>query len=123
MRNWLGPRTPATQLNSLPQQPTRRNHSVPVYKWRLSFDGGHNQSIGAFLERVEELSRARSVSHTELFESAVDLFSGTSLVWYRSTMQRIISWDELRREMRTVFRSPDYEFRHNQEIFNRFQEE
>lgn len=111
LQNWLGPRTPAPELNFLPRQHTHRNHSVPVYKWRHKFDGGHNQSIGAFLEMVEELSRARGVRHTEFFGSAVDLISGTALVWYRSTVQRIKTWDELFREMRTVFRSPDYEFR------------
>lgn len=100
-----------------------RQKLIPVYKWGLRFDGQSDQSVGSFLERVEELRRARGVSHDELFESAVDLFSGPALVWYRSTLTRIISWEELCQEMKIVFQSPDYDFRLRQEISNRLQGE
>lgn len=96
-------------------------HHVPVFKWGLQFEYSSNQSIGSFLQRVEELRRARGVSEEELFESAVDLFKGTTLVWYRSTLGRIKSWRELCEELRTVFQSPDYDFRLQREIINRFQ--
>lgn len=100
-----------------------RQHSIPVYKWGIRFDGHPDSSIGSFLERVEELRRARGVRPKELFESAVDLFSGPALVWYRSTLSRITSWEELCHEMKIVFQSPDYDFRLRQEIFNRLQGE
>lgn len=98
-----------------------RMRSIPVYKWGVRYDNESGQSIGAFLERVEELRRARGVSEQELFESAVDLFAGTALVWYRSTIGRINSWAALCKEMRIVFQTPDYDFRLHQEIFNRVQ--
>lgn len=104
--------------SSLPQQ---RGKSIPVCKWNLKFDGGSKQSVASFLERAEELRRARGVSVEELFESAVDLFAGPALVWYRSTLPRITSWEQLCNEMKIVFRSPDYDFRLQQEIFNRLQ--
>ncbi|KAG8295000.1 hypothetical protein J6590_090320, partial [Homalodisca vitripennis] len=66
-----------------------RSKSVPVYKWGIQFDNSPGQSIGAFLERVEKLRRARGVTPQELFNSAVDLFSGSALIWYRSTQSRI----------------------------------
>jgi hypothetical protein len=97
--------------------------AVPVYKWGLRFDGQGGQSVGAFLERVEEIRRARGLSCDDLFKSAVDLFSGQAIVWYRSTQSRVRSWDELCNEMRIVFRSPDYDFRLQQEIFSRVQGE
>jgi hypothetical protein len=100
---------------------TLRSKSIPVYKWGIKFDNSSSQSIGAFLERVEELRRARGVSQRELFESAVDLFSGPALIWYRSTLARISSWEELCKELRTVFQAPDYEIRLQQEIFSRLQ--
>lgn len=95
---------------------------VPVYKWGLKFDNT-GPSIAAFLERVEELRRARGVTHQELFESAVDLFAGAALVWYRSSASRIHSWIQLSKELREVFQPPDYDFRLHQEIFNRVQGE
>lgn len=97
--------------------------SVPVYKWGLKFDNQAKQTVGAFLERVEELSRARGVTHKDLFESAVDLFSGQALIWYRSVQSRVNSWEELKREMKIVFQAPDYNFRLMQEIFSRTQGE
>ncbi|XP_046674651.1 uncharacterized protein LOC124363447 [Homalodisca vitripennis] len=98
-----------------------RSKSVPVYKWGVQFDNSPGQSIGAFLERVEELRRARGVTPQELFNSAVDLFSGSALIWYRSTQSRISSWEELCKERRIVFQAPDYDFQLQQEIFTRVQ--
>lgn len=99
-----------------------RPRYVPVYKWGLKFDNsGH--SIAAFLERVEELRRSRGVTHQELYESAVDLFDGSALVWYREATHRIKSWHQLTKELREVFQPADYDFRLHHEIFNRVQGE
>lgn len=96
---------------------------VPVYKWGLQFSNGPGQSIGAFLQRVEELRHARGVSETQLFRSAVDLFTGNALIWYRSTVGRINSWEQLCTEMKLVFQTPDYDDMLLQEIMNRTQGE
>ena len=72
------------QLIQQSQSLAANTKTVPVYKWGLRFDGQGGQSVGAFLERVEEIRRARRVTHEELFKSAVDLFAGQALVWYRS---------------------------------------
>ncbi|KAG8295657.1 hypothetical protein J6590_075403 [Homalodisca vitripennis] len=86
------------------------------------FDG-RSQSVGAFLQRVEELRRARGVTPTEPFESAVDLFSGPALVWYRSTIGRINTWEQLCQDLEVVFQAPDHDIGLQQEIFNRMQGE
>lgn len=65
--------------------------SVPDFKWGLQFSNSPGQSIGAFLQRVEELRRARGITEIQLFRSAVDLFTGNALIWYRSTVGRISS--------------------------------
>jgi len=95
--------------------------AVPVYKWGLQFSNSPGQSIGAFLQRVEELRRARGVSEQQLFRSAVDLFAGSALIWYRSTVGRVKSWEELCKELKLVFRTPDYDDMLIQEIMNRTQ--
>lgn len=78
-----------SQENHLKDKPARLSKTVPVFKWGLKFDNESGQSVGAFLERVEELRRACGLSEEDLFESAVDLFSGSALIWYRSTISRI----------------------------------
>ncbi|XP_046686615.1 uncharacterized protein LOC124372281 [Homalodisca vitripennis] len=97
-----------------------RPRPVPVYKWSLKFDNS-GPSIAYFLERVEELRRARGITHQELYESAVDLFAGPALVWYRAAATRIRSWHQLTKELREAFQSADYILRLHQEIFNRVQ--
>lgn len=109
--------------NGCSSQATVRSNSVPVYKWGLKYDPESSQSVGSFLQRVEELRRARGVSQLELFDAAVDLFSGQALVWYRSVQRRVKTWEELCKEMRIVFQSPDYDIRLQREIFNRIQGE
>lgn len=76
--------------------------AVPVYKWRLNFDGSSNQSIGSFLERVEEIRRARGVTEQDLFQSAVDLFRGQALIWFQSIAVRVKTWHELCKEVYCV---------------------
>lgn len=97
--------------------------TIPVFKWGLKFDGDGSSSVAAFLERAEELSRARGLPYSELYDSAVDLFSGSALMWYRSAYRRISSWDELKTELKLVFQSADYDDRLQQEILHRTQGE
>jgi hypothetical protein len=102
---------------------SHKNGFVPVYKWGLQFSNTSGQSIGSFLQRVEELRHARGLTEAQLFKSAVDLFSGSALIWYRSTVGRITNWSDLCREMKEVFQTPDYDDMLLQEIMNRRQGE
>ncbi|KAG8256362.1 hypothetical protein J6590_070483 [Homalodisca vitripennis] len=95
---------------------------VPVYKWGLQFNG-QSQSVGAFLQRAEELRRALGVTTTELSDSAVDLFTGPALTWYRSTIGHLRNWEQLCRDMELVFQHPDHDIYLQQEVFNRVQAE
>lgn len=104
------------------RSPSYHTKSVPVYKWGLTFDG-QSQSVSAFLQRVEELRRARGVTEPELFDSAVDLFTGPALTWYRSISGRISNWQQLCRDMELVFQHPDHDIYLQQEIFRRVQAE
>lgn len=83
---------------------------IPVCQWNLFFSGGlEGLSLPNFLERVEELRIARNVSTTELFNSAVDLFTGSALIWYRSVRESAKSWDTLVQLLKRDFLSPDYD--------------
>lgn len=84
-------------------------NTVPVYKWNLTFSGtpGDGLSFNAFLERVEDLRLSRNVSKTQLFESAIDLFKGEALLWFRMVRREVNDWDSLVNLMRQEF-MPSY---------------
>lgn len=102
--------------------PTSRLH-VPVRKWDVQFSGDSKVSLVSFIERVKELKEARGVSNEELFVSAVDLFTGPALMWYRSIKDSVHSWDELEGLMKTVFLPRDYDEHLLDEIKRRTQGE
>ncbi|GLV33414.1 hypothetical protein CBL_20155, partial [Carabus blaptoides fortunei] len=59
-------------------------------QWNLHFTAEPKSiSLGAFLERVDELRVARNVSKQQLFASCVDLFKGKALVWYRANRSQL----------------------------------
>lgn len=96
--------------------------SVPVVKWNVSFTGDVKQvSVSAFLERIEELCIARHVSKDDLFDSAVDLFKGQALVWFRANRKDFKDWDSLAKAMKIQFQPYDYDERLYDEIKRRTQ--
>lgn len=96
--------------------------TVAVYKWNVKFDGdSHNSSVVAFLERVSELAQARSVSKNDLFSSAVDLFSGKALIWYRSIKNTVTDWDSLVSLLKREFLPSNYDDRLWDELKQRVQ--
>lgn len=84
--------------------------SVPVYKWGVTFDGKPN-NLNSFLERVEELAFARNVNRNELFNSAIDLFTGSALTWFRAVRDSVHDWDNLVFLLRNEFLPTDYDDR------------
>lgn len=99
-----------------------KSKTVPVEKWNLKFTGESSDlSLSAFLERVEELRIARNATHIDLFNSAVDLFSGKALIWYRSVKGSIQDWSSLITLLREQFQPPDYNDRLFEEVNRRTQ--
>lgn len=88
---------------------------IPPHKWGIEKFNGTNKSISitAFFEKVEELSMARNVSKSVLFESGFDLFSDKAYQFYKDCRTRIQSWDELVEEFRQEY-LPAY---HNDVLF------
>lgn len=66
---------------------------VPVYKWNLQFSGDDNFTVKSSLNRVEELSVAQRVGKDKLFSSAIDLFSGSALVY---GIDQFVTWLRIR---------------------------
>lgn len=80
-----------------------------IYKWNIQFneDMKHGSSVHNFLERVEEMARARNVSDSQLFESAIDLFSGRE-IWFRSNRDRFNDWKGLSNLLVKHYEPADY---------------
>lgn len=94
--------------------------SIPVSKWNLHYDG-ESASLTSFLIRVEELRISRGFSKQQLLQSAVEIFSGDALHWYRAIRDKISSWDELVHNLKATFLPHDYESHLWDEIRNRTQ--
>lgn len=103
-------------------QTSQPNRSTPVHKWGVKFDGiGKDGGVKAFLERVEELRVARGVSEEDLYTSAVDLFEGKALLWYRSVRDTAKNWQALVSLLKRSFLPSDYDDRLWEEIKRRKQ--
>lgn len=90
-----------------------------VSNWNLKFDG--SGSVSNFLERVEELSAACSITEAELLNTAIALFSGMALSWFRSIRSTISSWGDLSSLLKATYLSPEYEEEIWMDIRNRSQ--
>lgn len=84
------------------------NKSVPIYKWGLKFSGEPEEDLLDFLERIDELCASRNVSRKTLFESAVELFAGNALLWFRSVRNTVHDWDSLVALLKREFLPSDY---------------
>lgn len=98
----------APSTSTVPNSAAVPLYRVPVHKWNVSFSGEINESLTSFLERVSELREARNVSNSELFSSAVDLFSGPALIWFRSIKHTVDNWQSLVEKLRDTFLPSDY---------------
>lgn len=95
---------------------------IPVVHWKLKFSGDQKgMTVHGFLERVEELRIARNISRDQLFRSAVDLFEGPALIWYRANRQYFLNWDHFVNEFKKTFLPPCYEEKLYEEIKRRTQ--
>lgn len=97
--------------------------SEPIRKWNLKFSGDlKGVSVHNFLERVDELKVARNVNDEQLFASAIDLFEGKALLWYRSNRSRFTTWKALASLLSKHYEPPDYRSRLLNDIMSRTQD-
>lgn len=98
--------------------------AMPLFKWGITFDGStESQSVNSFLQRVEELRIARNTTKEILYQSAVDLFTGQGLHWYRAIKSSVSDWDSLADALKRDFLPPDYDDELWHEIRHRTQGE
>ncbi|KAK4878751.1 hypothetical protein RN001_011257 [Aquatica leii] len=74
---------------------TTLSKGVPVHKWDLKFSGKPDAFLGAFLERVDELSIARGVSKEQIFQSAVGSYEKSLYFPLRALRKLDLEYNEL----------------------------
>lgn len=116
-------RHPLLQNYSPSQSAQPPNKNSNVEKWNIKFSGDSKKlSLHNFLERVTELRVARHVTEKQLFDSAIDLFEGRALNWFRANKGRFNNWSEMVDLLRLHFEPPDYKSRLFREILDRTQD-
>lgn len=103
-----------------PPSPFRHHPNPPkVYKWGISFSGSETpEQVFNFLDRVEELRIARGASKNDLLLSAIDIFTGNALIWFRSIKTRVTTWDELLGLLKKEFLPTNLDFKIWEKIHN-----
>lgn len=109
---------PSVRLSSGNQQ---FQNSVPVYKWDISKFNGDSNTLLSFLNRIDELSKARNVTKSELLASAADLFSDKAYIWFKSIENSVNDWDQLVALLKTYFLPSDFDDRIWDDIRDRTQ--
>lgn len=114
-------RRPSVKPNTSKEEPVCVTR-VPVCKWDIKFTGSEKpEQLMSFLERVEELRVARNLTKPNLYLSAIDLFAGNAISWFRSIKTRVCGWDELVQLLKREFLPPDFDDMVWEEIRNRKQ--
>lgn len=99
-----------------------RPRPLPVRDWGVKFSGKRSgESLSAFLEQVEDMRIPRGISRVDLFNSAMDLFTGDARVWFRAMRSRLDDWDGLVEALREEYLPPRYDQKLFDEIKKRTQ--
>lgn len=87
--------------------PPRRDNKI--YKWKVKFSGEDSKYDAIdFIQKVNALALSRGVSDRELFDSAIDFFSGQALKWYYAQRSQMKSWSELSEKLISDFIEVNY---------------
>lgn len=86
---------------------------------KLKYDG--KTCVRAFIQRVEEFRVSKGVSDSKMLQSAIDIFTGDALHWYRSVSSIYKDWTSLISHLKEDFDILDFDYRMTSEIRNRTQ--
>lgn len=86
---------------------------------KLKYDG--KSCVRAFVQKVEEFRTSKGVTDSKMLLSAIDIFSGDALHWYRSVRNQCDDWSTLILRLKDDFDIPDYDYRMLSEIRDRTQ--
>lgn len=92
-------------INVPPPVVTYMSGPALIADWPVKFKGD-SKTVFTFLEHVSELAQSRKVSEQDLFNSAIELFSGDALAWFRSVKNSVFNWESLVNRLKSDFLPP-----------------
>lgn len=88
---------------------TPQRRDIKLYKWKVKFSGEDSKYDAIdFIQKVNALAQSRGVTDSELFDSAIDLFSGQALKWYYAQRSQTKTWAELSEKLVSDFIEVNY---------------
>lgn len=111
---------PQPQCSASPSIIVNCDHSLDTNKVP-KFNG--ETCVRLFLQKLQEYTAARNISHEKLLNNASQFFSGNALHWFRSNKQHLNSWELLEKRLIEDFTLYDHDYRLLKEINDRTQGE
>lgn len=88
---------------------------------KLKYDG--KTCVRSFIQKLDEFRISKGISEEKMLLSAIDVFVGDALHWYRSIRDRVQNWRHLIACLKEDFDTPDYDYQMAAEIRQRTQGE
>ena len=84
--------------------------TLPVYKWKLQFDGRRRDvtSVFNFLQDVQDQMEIANVSEQDVVRGIKYLLTGPAREWYRLVQDRVHSWADFCESLQKEFIPRDY---------------
>lgn len=86
---------------------------------KIKFDG--KSCVRAFIQKIEEYRTSKGHSESKMLLSAIDIFTGDALHWFRSVKNELNDWQTLISRLKEDFDVPDFDYRMLAEIRDRTQ--
>lgn len=86
---------------------------------KLKYDG--KSCVRAFIQKLDEFRTAKNLTEQKMLLSAIDMFTGDALHWYRATRAKITDWKSLLANLKEDFDVADFDYRMSAEIRSRSQ--
>lgn len=101
-----------------------RRNKPKIWEWGVKFRGDSTISVAEFILRIKELAKSRGATDQDLMNSAVDLFDGDALPWFRAGVENNLfsCWRDLKERLIADFEKYDYVDDLFEHIKNRLQE-
>jgi Zinc knuckle/Retrotransposon gag protein len=93
-----------------------RSNSLPMHKWKISFDGKGDGEVISFIKDVENMAKSQGTSLDELRRGVFTLLTGKAHDWYRIYGNSCGGWVDFVEKIKEVYLPGDFDHRVEDEI-------
>lgn len=102
---------------------SHRPNTLPMYKWKISFDGNSDGEVIAFIKDVENMAKAQGTTPEELRGGIYILLKDKAKDWYRVFGHQCGPWGDFVERFKEVYLPADFNHRVDDEIRRTIQKE